>query len=55
MWEYTVIDVPDEHYGGFCNALNHAGAQGWEFTGYTTDTGRSTEFLMKRPRKDSNE
>ena len=48
MWEYCMVIVPDHEYEREIELLNNAGKDGWEFTGYTSDTGWAKEFLMKR-------
>jgi len=48
-WEYAVVYVPNEELPRMLELLNVAGVTGWEFTGYTVDTGYGTQYLMKRP------
>jgi len=46
-WEYMRVYIPDDDDTILC--LTSAGQDGWEFTGYTEDTGRGIRYLMKRP------
>jgi len=48
MYEYIFVVVDDRNHSNIINQLNEAGRDNWEFTGYTVDTGFSTDFLMKR-------
>lgn len=52
-WEYTRVQVRDEEEaeGQTTDILNKFGKRGWEFTGYATDTGSGTLYLMKREKK----
>lgn len=49
-YEFSIVYVSDEaqEEGELLGLLNAAGAEGWEYTGTATDTGRGTEYLMMR-------
>jgi hypothetical protein len=51
-WEYAWCYVPDLDHPKTVEYLNNYGEAGWEFTGHTSDSGHSTDYLMKRPKKE---
>lgn len=48
MWEYKVVSIPDEDYSKYPEILSIEGSDSWRFTGYITDSGHSTEYLLER-------
>jgi hypothetical protein len=50
-WEYLQAYVSDERVSDVILILNEYGADGWEFTGQTEDTGFGALYLMKRERE----